>query len=74
MVNLFCISPGKSKVKGQSFINAVFPAQKEETSNTCRTLNSDFLICSLYLFKLGLAPQIQDLLGKVDFTGKEMPI
>ncbi|KAJ6669822.1 hypothetical protein lerEdw1_000371, partial [Lerista edwardsae] len=24
---------------------------------------------SLYLFKLGLAPQIQDLLGKVDFTG-----
>ncbi|KAH0509022.1 Ras GTPase-activating-like protein IQGAP1 [Microtus ochrogaster] len=26
---------------------------------------------SLYLFKLGLAPQIQDLYGKVDFTGKE---
>lgn len=26
--------------------------------------------CSLYLFKLGLAPQIQDLYGKVDFTGK----
>uniref|UniRef100_A0AAQ6IL79 IQ motif containing GTPase activating protein 1 n=1 Tax=Anabas testudineus TaxID=64144 RepID=A0AAQ6IL79_ANATE len=25
---------------------------------------------SLYLFKLGLAPQIQDLYGKVDFTGK----
>ncbi|XP_043932308.1 ras GTPase-activating-like protein IQGAP1 [Protopterus annectens] len=24
---------------------------------------------SLYLFKLGLAPQIQDLYGKVDFTG-----
>lgn len=24
---------------------------------------------SLYLFKLGIAPQIQDLLGKVDFTG-----
>jgi hypothetical protein len=27
---------------------------------------------SLYLFKLGLAPQIQDLYGKVDFTGKEL--
>lgn len=26
---------------------------------------------SLYLFKLGLAPQIQDLYGKVDFTGKK---
>ncbi|NWQ76265.1 IQGA2 protein, partial [Columbina picui] len=26
---------------------------------------------SLYLFKLGLAPQIQDLLGKVDFTAEE---
>jgi hypothetical protein len=25
---------------------------------------------SLYLFKLGIAPQIQDLLGKVAFTGK----
>uniref|UniRef100_A0A3Q0T8C6 IQ motif containing GTPase activating protein 2 n=1 Tax=Amphilophus citrinellus TaxID=61819 RepID=A0A3Q0T8C6_AMPCI len=24
---------------------------------------------SLYLYKLGIAPQIQDLLGKVDFTG-----
>lgn len=24
---------------------------------------------SLYLFKLGLAPQIQDLYGKLDFTG-----
>ena len=28
------------------------------------------LFYSLYLFKLGLAPQIQDLYGKVDFTGK----
>uniref|UniRef100_A0A672HSN4 IQ motif containing GTPase activating protein 1 n=1 Tax=Salarias fasciatus TaxID=181472 RepID=A0A672HSN4_SALFA len=28
---------------------------------------------SLYLFKLGLAPQIQDLYGKVDFTGKFEP-
>ncbi|XP_014744158.1 PREDICTED: ras GTPase-activating-like protein IQGAP2 isoform X6 [Sturnus vulgaris] len=27
---------------------------------------------SLYLFKLGLAPQIQDLLGKVDFTEEEI--
>lgn len=27
-------------------------------------------VSSLYLFKLGLAPQIQDLYGKVDFTGK----
>ena len=27
---------------------------------------------SLYLFKLGLAPQIQDLYGKVDFTGKSV--
>ncbi|XP_008945979.1 PREDICTED: ras GTPase-activating-like protein IQGAP2, partial [Merops nubicus] len=26
----------------------------------------------LYLFKLGLAPQIQDLLGKVDFTEEEI--
>lgn len=24
---------------------------------------------SLYLYKLGIAPQIQDLLGKVAFTG-----
>lgn len=30
------------------------------------------LSSSLYLFKLGLAPQIQDLYGKVDFTGKEL--
>lgn len=29
-----------------------------------------FMVCfSLYLYKLGIAPQIQDLLGKVDFTG-----
>uniref|UniRef100_A0A670JRX0 IQ motif containing GTPase activating protein 2 n=1 Tax=Podarcis muralis TaxID=64176 RepID=A0A670JRX0_PODMU len=27
---------------------------------------------SLYLFKLGVAPQIQDLLGKVDFTEEEI--
>lgn len=27
---------------------------------------------SLYLYKLGIAPQIQDLLGKVDFTGKDL--
>lgn len=27
------------------------------------------LYFSLYLFKLGLAPLIQDLYGKVDFTG-----
>nr|XP_033785202.1 ras GTPase-activating-like protein IQGAP2 isoform X2 [Geotrypetes seraphini] len=27
---------------------------------------------SLYLFKLGIAPQIQDLLGKVDFTDEEI--
>ncbi|XP_038621907.1 ras GTPase-activating-like protein IQGAP2 isoform X2 [Tachyglossus aculeatus] len=27
---------------------------------------------SLYLYKLGLAPQIQDLLGKVDFTEEEI--
>uniref|UniRef100_A0A673H8Y1 Ras GTPase-activating-like protein IQGAP1 n=1 Tax=Sinocyclocheilus rhinocerous TaxID=307959 RepID=A0A673H8Y1_9TELE len=27
---------------------------------------------SLYLFKLGIAPQIQDLLGKVDFTEEEI--
>lgn len=25
---------------------------------------------SLYLYKLGIAPQIQDLLGKVAFTGE----
>jgi len=24
----------------------------------------------LYLFKLGMAPQIEDLYGKVNFTGK----
>lgn len=30
----------------------------------------DGVMRSLYLFKLGLAPQIQDLYGKVDFTGK----
>lgn len=29
---------------------------------------------SLYLFKLGLAPQIQDLYGKVDFTGKSVSV
>ncbi|XP_058231429.1 ras GTPase-activating-like protein IQGAP2 isoform X1 [Hemibagrus wyckioides] len=27
---------------------------------------------SLYLYKLGIAPQIQDLLGKVDFTDEEI--
>ncbi|XP_063051320.1 ras GTPase-activating-like protein IQGAP2 [Engraulis encrasicolus] len=29
---------------------------------------------SLYLYKLGIAPQIQDLLGKVDFTEEEISI
>ncbi|XP_053573714.1 ras GTPase-activating-like protein IQGAP1 [Bombina bombina] len=29
---------------------------------------------SLYLFKLGLAPQIQDLYGKVEFTAEEIDI
>lgn len=41
-----------------------------------RTLSCFFIYCvsfrSLYLFKLGLAPQIQDLYGKVDFTGKSV--
>ena len=27
-------------------------------------------VCSVYLFKLGRAPQIQDLYGKVKFTGE----
>lgn len=36
--------------------------------------NACFFLCSLYLFKLGLAPQIQDLLGKVDFTGNKLLI
>ena len=27
------------------------------------------LCFSLYLYKLGIAPQIQDLIGKVPFTG-----
>ncbi|KAK2118016.1 Ras GTPase-activating-like protein iqgap2 [Saguinus oedipus] len=30
------------------------------------------IACRLYLFKLGIAPQIQDLLGKVDFTEEEI--
>lgn len=51
-----------------------FLVQKANTSTTCKTLNSNFLLCSLYLFKLGLAPQIQDLLGKVDFTGNKLLI
>lgn len=44
---------------------------------SCENILTRYLICflyvvihSLYLFKLGLAPQIQDLYGKVDFTGK----
>uniref|UniRef100_A0A3Q2WW04 IQ motif containing GTPase activating protein 2 n=1 Tax=Haplochromis burtoni TaxID=8153 RepID=A0A3Q2WW04_HAPBU len=31
-----------------------------------------FFFSSLYLYKLGIAPQIQDLLGKVDFTEEEI--
>lgn len=30
------------------------------------------LVHSLYLFRLGLAPQIHDLFGKVDFTGESL--
>ena len=30
---------------------------------------SHLVYFSLYLYKLGIAPQIQDLLGKVNFTG-----
>lgn len=29
-------------------------------------------VCSMYLFRLGLAPQIQDLYGKVEFTGNSL--
>lgn len=29
---------------------------------------------SLFLFRLGLAPQIHDLYGKVTFTGKPSPL
>lgn len=43
----------------------------------CYGMGPEFPVCltfhfffSLYLFKLGLAPQIQDLYGKVDFTGE----
>lgn len=48
--------------------------QKMDISTTCMILHFKFLLCSLYLFKLGLAPQIQDLLGKVDFTGNKLII
>lgn len=27
--------------------------------------------CSMYLFKLGRAPQILDLIGKIKFTGED---
>ena len=34
-------------------------------------ISNCLLVCfSLYMFKLGLAPQIQDLYGKVQFTGE----
>lgn len=44
-------------------------------------LHNSYIVCvcvffffpSLYLYKLGIAPQIQDLLGKVDFTGNHLP-
>lgn len=32
-----------------------------------------FILPSLFLFRLGLAPQIHDLYGKVKFTGKPAP-
>lgn len=44
--------------------------EKQVTGRSWRASASSF---SLYLFKLGLAPQIQDLYGKVDFTGTAPP-
>lgn len=35
----------------------------------CVNLTPHLFYFSLYLYKLGIAPQIQDLLGKVAFTG-----
>lgn len=35
----------------------------------CVILIPPLVYFSLYLYKLGIAPQIQDLLGKVAFTG-----
>lgn len=35
----------------------------------CVNLTPHMVYFSLYLYKLGIAPQIQDLLGKVAFTG-----
>lgn len=51
------------------------PPIGERAFGCCRSTGRDWSWCasalpfSLYLFKLGLAPQIQDLYGKVDFTG-----
>uniref|UniRef100_A0A8C4NU39 IQ motif containing GTPase activating protein 1 n=1 Tax=Dicentrarchus labrax TaxID=13489 RepID=A0A8C4NU39_DICLA len=51
---------------------------KPEQKTLYCTLSCVFIYCisvlfySLYLFKLGLAPQIQDLYGKVDFTEEEI--
>lgn len=40
------------------------------SGNMCIATNHVFFFnSSLYLYKLGIAPQIQDLLGKVAFTG-----
>lgn len=31
-------------------------------------------VCSMFLYRLGLAPQIHDLYGKVKFTGEQLDV
>ena len=37
--------------------------------NTCVHMLIDTMCCSLHLYKKGMAPPIEDLLGKATFTG-----
>lgn len=59
-------SPGEGGLSSQSHPSTWATAAVARGLTLCMLVSS-----SLYLFKLGLAPQIQDLYGKVDFTGKE---
>lgn len=70
-----CVCEKVLKVESYASLHTVI-----NSCRTCAEINQTFscnsacsffsFLYSLYLFKLGLAPQIADLYGKVAFTGE----
>lgn len=60
------------KVESYASLHTVinFCAEINQTFSCNSACSFFFFLYSLYLFKLGLAPQIADLYGKVAFTGE----